>query len=201
MPIFGTQFNQFQQIHSRYYAQAFILGCISKLDVCWNDDENKKKQIFRCVYWSDWLFWNEWQQLPWSNMDFAYSSNCGPRIRKFDNSNAILSGLHWPTETEWATFSTNVISSSTAKQSTDDIQNKIQTHYPHKKKTIKNTNYLLVCNSYVGVAMCDCRLALFVFNGRGASKFFNVRLTCDIFSLCYFFSVCFVLYCTKKNIK
>ena len=42
--------------------------------------------------------------------------------------------------------------------------------------------YVLVCNSYVGAAWCDCRLALLDFNGRGASKFFNERLTCDIFS-------------------
>lgn len=34
-------------------------------------------------------------------------------MRKFDNNSDILSGLHWPIDTESETFSTNVISSST----------------------------------------------------------------------------------------
>lgn len=51
--------------------------------------------------------------IPWSNVDFEYSSSWGPRTRKFDSNNAMLSGLQWPMETESATFSINVISSST----------------------------------------------------------------------------------------
>lgn len=58
--------------------------------------------------------------IPWSNVDLEYSSNCGPSIRKFDSNTDILSGLHWPMDTESATFSTNVISSSTAMKKANE---------------------------------------------------------------------------------
>lgn len=121
-------------------------------------------------------------------MDFEYSSNCGPRMRKFDNNNAILSGLHWPMDTESATFSTNVISSSTVINKNMSFKGKKKRKKNQKCSSIFTQNdcyilneYILVCNSYAGVVWCVCRLALFDFNGRGASKFFDERLTCDIF--------------------
>lgn len=37
MPVFGTQLNQFQQIHTCYYAQTFILWCITKFYICYKE--------------------------------------------------------------------------------------------------------------------------------------------------------------------
>lgn len=125
--------------------------------------------------------------IPWSRVDFEYSSNCGPRIRKFDNNTEILSGLHWPMDTESATFSTNVISSSTVNN----------LHRKRSKKLIpfsylSGRKNILVCSSYAGVARCICRFA-FDFSGRGASKFFKDRFTWDIvpnFVYLSFFVLC-----------
>lgn len=124
--------------------------------------------------------WNNFY-LPWSNVDFEYSSKCGPWCFKFDRSIDMLSKLHWPIDTESATFSIIVISSSTKSKIIEYIVKRIW--------NLKTADmvwggiakyYVLVCSS-IDVLWCkrfglpDC------FNGRGASKFFNDRLIWDIF--------------------
>lgn len=83
----------------------------------------------------------------------------------------MLSGLHCPIATESATFSIRVINSSTVEQNVVNHMEFLQ---------CEDVVNLLVCNSYADAWwVFDNRLIL-DFNGRGASKFFKVRPTCDI---------------------